>query len=157
MLAEEKFILSLEKARQELETADHLAYMTYPLIKENRLLLKILEKLYLSVLNAINAILQYEYMYKRITLYKDAKINLDTFKRVALRYHLNEEQLKKLMEIISLGEKHKKSPFEFAKNDKIVIMSDNMATETITIEKIKGFIIESKDFLRKAHQTLKPL
>ena len=157
MLAEERFILSLEKARQELETADHLAYMTYPLIKENRLLLKILEKLYLSVLNAINAILQYEYMYKRITLYKDAKINLDTFKRVALRYHLNEEQLKKLMEIISLGEKHKKSPFEFAKNDKIVIMSDNMATETITIEKIKGFIIESKDFLRKAHQTLKPL
>ena len=157
MLAEERFILSLEKARQELETADQLAYMTYPLIKENRLLLKILEKLYLSVLNAINAILQYEYMYKRITLYKDAKINLDTFKRVALRYHLNEEQLKKLMEIISLGEKHKKSPFEFAKNDKIVIMSDNMATETITIEKIKGFIIESKDFLRKAHQTLKPL
>ena len=157
MLVEEKFILSLEKARQELDTADHLAYMTYPLIRENRLLLKILEKLYLSVLNAINAILQYEYMYKRITLYKDAKINLDTFGKIASRYHLNEEQLKKLMEIIVLGEKHKKSPFEFAKNDKIVIMSDNMATETITIEKIKAFIIESKDFLRKANQTLKPL
>lgn len=157
MLAEERFILSLEKARQELDTADHLAYMTYPLIRENRLLLKILEKLYYSVLNAINAILQYEYMYKRITLYKDAKINMETFKKISSRYHLNPEQLKKLMEIFALGEKHKKSPFEFAKNDKIVIMSDNMTTETITIEKIKAFIVETKDFLRKANQTLKPV
>lgn len=156
-IAEERFILSLEKAKQELDTADHLAYMTYPLIRENRLLLKILEKLYYSVLNAINAVLQYEYMYKRITLYKDTKINLETFKKISPKYHLNEEQLKKIIEIISLGEKHKKSPFEFAKNNQIVIMSDNLSTETLTIEKIKAFIIEIKDFLRKTNQTLKPV
>ena len=63
--------------------------------------------------------------------------------------------MKKLIEIIQLAEKHKKSPFEFVRNDKIVIMSDGMQTDTITLEKIKSFLIETKDFLRKANQKIK--
>lgn len=154
-IVEEKFIISLERARQELETADHLTYITFPLIKENRLLLKILEKIYISLLNMINAVLQYEYMYKRITLYKDAKVNLETFKRIAVRYNINEIQLKKILEILKLGEKHKTSSFEFAKNDKVVIMSNNLETETINLERVKSYLIEVKDILRKIQIIIK--
>jgi len=150
MEVEDKFLLSLEKAKKSLETADHLTYMTYPLIKENRLLLKILEELYNSIINAINAILQYEYLYKRIQIYQDSKENFNTFKRISARYNVSQEQLSKLIEIMTLTEKHKKSPFEFIKNGKLVIMSDNLNIDTLTIEKIKVFIIETKDFLRKS-------
>lgn len=146
----EKFILSLEKARKSLEMADHLTYMTFPLVKENRLLLKVLDELYLSVLNTINSILQYEYAYKRIQIYKDAKENFRTFMDLAEKYKISQEQLKNLIEILNLGEKHKRSPFEFVKNDKIVIMSDNLKTATLNLEKIKRFLLETKDFIRKA-------
>ena len=145
----ERYILSLEKAKSSLKTADHLTYMTFPLIRENRLLLKILDELYLSVFNAINSILQYEYTYKRIQIYKDARENLRTFYRIAEKFQITKEQLKTLIEILSLGEKHKKSPFEFVKKDKIVIMSENMKTDTLTIEKIKSYISEIKDMLSK--------
>lgn len=145
----EKYTISLEKAKKNLQMADHLTYMTFPLVKENRLLLKVLDELYLSVFNTINSILQYEYTYKRIQIYKDPRENFRTFKKLAEKYNIKEEQLNKLIEILNIGEKHKKSPFEFIKNNKIVIMSDNLKTSTLDIENIKDFLLETKDFLRK--------
>lgn len=56
---QERYILSLEQAKKHIQTADHLAYITFPFIKENKLLLKILEELNSSILNIMNAILQY--------------------------------------------------------------------------------------------------
>jgi len=146
---EEKYILSLEKAKKSLRTADHLTYMTYPLVRENKLLLKILDEIYLAVFNTINSILQYEYLYKRIQIYSDPKENFRTFQKLAEKYNLSQEQLKKLTEILTLFENHKKSPFEFSKKEKIIIMSDNLHTETLNLEKIKSFLLETKDFIRK--------
>ena len=148
-LQQERYILSLEKAKKSLELADHLTYMTFPIVKENKLLLKVLDELYSSIINAINSILQYEYLYKRIQIYKDARENFRTFKRIASRYNIQEEQLNRIIEILSLGEKHKNSPLEFSKKDKIIIMSDNSKIETLTLEKIKSFLTETKDIIRK--------
>lgn len=150
------FVISLGKARKSLQMADHLTYMTFPIVRENRLLLKVLDELYSAIISTINAILQYEYTYKRISLYKDPKENFRTFKSLAGKYALNQEQLNKIIDILVLAEKHKKSPFEFSKNDKIIIMSESLRTDTLTLEKIKSFIIETKDFLRKASLLIKP-
>lgn len=151
----EKYTLSLELASKHLQTADHLAYITLPLIKENKLLLKILEELNLALLNTINAILQYEYLYKRINIYQSSRDNLETFKRISPRYSLSQEQLTKLLEILALEERHKKSPFEFTKSDKIVIMGEDNTTHTLDLEKLKSWLQEVKDLLKKANLTLK--
>lgn len=151
----EKFDELLEEASKTLQTADHMIYVTFPLLKENRLLLKILDQIHTSLVKIINAILQYEYYYKRIELYQDTRENFRTFKETAERYNITEQQVKKINEILSLGQKHKASPFEFVKNDKVVIMSDNLKTDTITKEKIKELLIETKDILRKASIIIK--
>ena len=90
-----------------------------------------------ALLQIINSILQYEYYYKRIRIWKEAEQNFNTFKKVCPWYDIGLKELESIIEIIKLFEKHKKSPFEFVKNDKIVIMSDNMKTETVTLEKTK--------------------
>lgn len=151
----EKFIENLDKAATMIRTADHLLYMTYPLIKEKRLLLKILNETYIAILNIVNAILQYEYLYKRISLYKDSKENLSVFKKCAHRYNIDEEQINKVMEIFNLTEKHKNSPFEFVRNDKVVIMTNALKTDTITLEKMKSFVLVSKELLRKAETIIR--
>jgi hypothetical protein len=152
----EKFIENLDKAASLLQTADHMLYMTYPLIKEKRLLLKILNEIYIVILSTINAILQYEYLYKRITLYKNAKENFSVFKnKCAGRYSITPEQIEKILEIFNLAEKHKKSPFEFVRNNKIVIMTNALKTDTITIENMKEYIFTAKDLLRKAETIIR--
>ena len=152
----EKFIENLDKAALKLKTADHMLYMTYPLIKEKRLLLKILNETYLVVLNVVNAILQYEYFYKRIRLYKDARDNFEVFKnQCSPRYGITPEEVSKVLEIFNLTEKHKNSPFEFVKNDKIVIMTNALKTDTVTIEKMKEYIFVCRNLLRKAETRIR--
>jgi len=152
----EKFIENLDKAAKNLQTADHMLYMTYPIVKEKRLLLKILNEIYLVMLGIVNAVLQYEYLYKRISLYKDAKANFQVFReRCAPRYNISKEQVQKILEIFNLTEKHKKSPFEFVRKDKVVIMTNALKTDTITIEKMKDYILTAKDVLRKAETLIK--
>lgn len=151
----ERYLESLEIAQKAFQTADHMTYITFPLVKEKRLLLKILSELAISILNIINSILQFEYYNKRIQIYKDARDNFHTFREISQQYGISPEQLKKLVEIINLAEKHKKSPFEFVRNDKIIIMSEGMQTETLTLEKIKVYLIEVKDALKKASLKLK--
>jgi hypothetical protein len=152
----EKYIEKLDKAAIGLKTADHMLYMTYPLVKEKRLLLKILNEVYSVVINIINAVLQYEYLYKRITLYKDSKSNLEVFQQeCAPRYNITPQQITRIFEIFNLTEKHKKSPFEFVRNNKIVIMSNTLKTDTITADKLKEYILVTKDLLRKAETTIR--
>jgi hypothetical protein len=152
----EKYIENLNKAKAMLSVADHMLYMTYPLVKEKRLLLKILNEIYLVVLNIINAILQYEYIYKRINLYQTAQENFAVFKnKCAQRYGINPEQVQQIARIFELAEKHKTSPFEFVRDNKIVIMTNALKTDIITVETMKEFIILSKDLLRKAESIIK--
>ena len=71
----EKFLENLEKAKNITFTADHLIYVTYPLLKDKKLLLKILLETKNAIIYSLNAILQYEYLFKRIKLNTDPKIN----------------------------------------------------------------------------------
>jgi hypothetical protein len=150
----ETFEISLEKAKKSIQTADHLTYVTYNIVKEQRLLLKIIEDLKDSLLNLINSTLQYEYYYKRIRIWNEAKENFNTFKKICPWYNISQEEISKIIEIIRLFEKHKKSPFEFVKNNKIVIMSDNLKTDILTLEKVKEFLVTTKMILSKVESRL---
>ena len=149
----------LDKAESSLRTIDHLVYITYPLIKENRLLKKILEQIYESATIIIEAILQYEYMYKRIKLYQDKKQNFEIFtNKCAARFNITQEEVVVLKELFNLMEKHKESSFEFTRKDKLVIMSNNLKTESVGLEQVKKYLNILKIILKKAKTLInKPL
>jgi len=148
----EKYQESLQKALKNLQIADHMAYMTYPLVRDKRLLLKILDNLYETILHTINSILQYDYLWEKIQLYKDAKSNFQVFReKCAPRYNISREQISEILEVLTLIEKHKKSPLEFARKDKVIIMSNNLKTNIIDIEKIKQYLVLSKKLIEKAN------
>lgn len=148
----EKFQENLKDAIKNLQIADHITYVTYPLVNEKRLLLKIFDEIYKSIINCINAILNYEYLYKRITIYKDNNENLQTFlNKCAKKYDLTNEQIKEIKEIIEINKKHKQSAMEFIKKEKIVILSDNLKTQTLDIQKIKEYLLLAKELLMKTN------
>ena len=152
----EKFDESIEKAKKALQTADHIAYITFPLVKDKRLLLKTVDELYNVMLNIVNAILQYEYLYKRINLYKDPQENFRIFReKCALRFSLTSDELGSIVNIFKLAMQHKQSPFEFMQREKVVIMSNNLHTETITLEQIKKYLTNAKSLLLKANAKIK--
>jgi len=150
----ENFQLSLEKAKKTLDAADRLIYMIYPIIKENRLFIKILEELYSSLIDLIKAILQYEYIYKRIKLYADAETNFETFTECASRYNIPREEISDVRKVFFLFEKHKRCPMEFVRKDNFVMLSDNLGIETINLNTLKHYLSTAKDILHKAEEVL---
>jgi len=145
----EEFEKNLKQAIKHLQIADHMTYVTFPLINENRLLLKIFDEIYNSIINCVNSILNYEYLYKRIRLYDNTNDNLDTFFKIGKNYDLSNEQIKKIREIIVLNKKHKLSAMEFVKNGKVVIMSDNLNTDILDLIVIKQYLLLAKELLMK--------
>ena len=65
----EQYEQNLKEAARHLQIADHMTYVTFPLINDYRLLLKIFDEIYGSIIGCVNAILNYEASYKRIRLY----------------------------------------------------------------------------------------
>jgi len=146
----EKFIEYLDEADRIIKTIDHMIYITFPLIKDKKLLLKILLETKTAIAKCINSILQYEYLYKRIKLHKEPKINFKIFiEKCSPRYNIQEQEIKLILELFNLAEKHRQSPMEFMRNEKIVILSENSEPETLTLEKTKEFLQLSKNMLEK--------
>ncbi len=147
----EIYLESLANAIKNLKIADHMIYVTYPVIKDKRLVLKALDNLYESLIGIINSILQYDYLNKRINLSKDSKENFQIFQeKSAKRFNISESELNELSAILSIIERHRKSPMEFTRREKIVIMSDNLTTASIDSDKIKLYLRFAKRLIDKA-------
>ena len=147
----EKFLENLYEAEQSIKKIDHMIYVTYPLIQDKQLLLKIISDTKNVIIRCINSILQYEYLYKKIRLKKDPKENMKIFKlKCAPKYNISIEEIKLMLKLFDLVEKHKKSPFEFKKQEKIVILSKNSPPKIIIIENAKEFLALAKRILLKS-------
>jgi len=150
----EKFAGCMEEARRHFKTADHMAYITFTLLKENRLIIKILNELSESVSNLIKAFLYYESDFKRVSLYRDPARNMKTFvEKIAPRY-MEREDLKNLLKILDIIKKHKSASVEFVKKDKFVMLLGE-EYETVDIEKVKIFLSSVRKVLAGLDNTIK--
>ena len=145
----------LDKAKKALRTADHMVYITYPLIKETRLLKSVLEQLYSIAADTINAILHYEYAYKRIRYFSPAPLapksqNWDLFEKCSIRFGITSQELEGLKQLLELMIKHQTSSVEFTRKDRLVFMSGNARTESIGLDQLKSHLNVLKTVLDKA-------
>jgi len=136
------------EAHRKLRLADHMAYITYPMLKETKLLLTILDNLDKSLKLSLNAYLYYERLYKRISIYPDDfKTKLDLFERgPAKRYNL-ENYSKLIIEIHNILKKHRESPVSFVKKDKLVICNGDYRMKILEISDAKNYLAKAKPFI----------
>jgi len=149
----EKWTENLAKAKYHFKIAENMTYITFSLLKENRLIIKILNELYESSNYLITALLQYEYSLKRINLYKDPLSNLKVFQDKVAPKYFNAEDSRKLVRIFELQKKHKLSPVEFVRRDKFVMLLGDKY-ETLTILEIKEFLSILKKLLAKTEMSV---
>ncbi|MFH0979106.1 MAG: hypothetical protein V1837_07450 [Candidatus Woesearchaeota archaeon] len=146
----EKFEDSFLKAKRHLQIADHMVYVTYGLVKDPRLLLSVLDNVFLAFTNSMSSILHYENLFKRVPPFPDnfeAKFAL--FRESCLsRYNIHKDYLPLMRELKGLIVAHKKSPVEFARNDRFVICSDDYRMQVISVEQIKCYVAQAKLFIQ---------
>jgi hypothetical protein len=152
---EYKHLFLLERAEKNLRNADHLAYITFGVVKESRLLVKILEQVYSVVVDVINSILQYEYLRKQIKLSSNPVENFNKFKNFcAPIYGISVEQTNKVVELFSIMKNHKDSSMEFIRDDRLMIMSNSLKTQPLNIDKVKNYIFLAKELMKSARERI---
>jgi len=146
----EKAKEKLNAAIKNLQIADHLTYVTFPLVNEKRLIIKIFDEIFKSINNCIDAIIYHEYLYKKIEWYGEEKSNLDILiSKCAGNYGLSNEQIRKIKDIIETDKKHKNSAMEFVRRESIILMSDGLGVKTLDIKIIKDYLLTAKELLMK--------
>lgn|SRR3989338_6406182 len=148
----EKFQESREKARRNIMLADHMLTQTYPLIKDPKLLLAVIENIFLALTNSMATVLYYERLFKRIPPFHDnfeSKFNLFKMK-TAIRYNISQEYLYLMQEVKDIIIEHRKSPVEFTRENKFVICSSTYNMKTISVDQMKKYIQKTKSFLEIA-------
>lgn len=129
----------LDNAIRNLQIADHMTYVTYPLLNDKKLLLKIFIEINKCVINCI------KYSASKNNIYE----HNPTFKKfLEENTTLTNEQIKKIKEIIIIGRKHKESAIEFVRRDKVVIMSDRLEIEALDLPRIKNYLNITKELMR---------
>ena len=145
----EKFQEARDKAKRNIKIADHMLSVTYPLVKDPKLLLAIIENIFLSYTNSVAAILYYERLFKRIPPFQDTfESKLNMFReRCLLKYNIDKSYLTEIQDIKDIIIEHRKSPVEFKRKDQFVICSDNYRIKSISINDIKNYINKAKVFI----------
>ncbi len=154
----ERILALLKEANTKLNTADHLAYVTYPMLKESKLLIATMDNLYQSLSLAIESLLEYERYYKRISFVPiDFNQKFDMFKKISVRYNMDRIAISSLLDIKSLLETHKKSSMVFTREQKLVIATQGFkVVKTLNIENVKRYIEQTKPILAKINKVIIP-
>jgi len=146
----EEFQKARDEAKKNIKIADHMLSVTYPLIKDPKLLLAIIENIFLAYTNAMNAIVYYDRLFKRIPPFQDSfESRFNVFRqRCLIKHNLPRNFATEIQELKDIITEHKNSPIEFSRNDKFVICSDNYRIKTISLNDIKNYIEKAKLFIQ---------
>lgn len=150
----EQIPLMLKEANRLFKNSDHLAYMTYPLVQDKRLLMRILENLNDALSKLMGVLLYYDFIYNRSRPVPEKFMErIDLFRRgCARRYGIGDEQLKMITELHEIVEHRKKSSMEFMRGSDYIIASDDYKIRKIDIEQLKKWINGSKAFVTKVNE-----
>ncbi|RME52393.1 hypothetical protein D6783_04695 [Candidatus Woesearchaeota archaeon] len=152
----EDFQEELASAKKQLRLADHMLAVTFPLLKETKLLLAVVDNLFRAVDHAVSALLRFERYYKRIPAVPSSfEGRLAVLRlRVGKRVGLESEHLRFIQSLKSLVEERKKSPVEFARKGKVVICSSTYALRTLSVGELKKHLSSAKGFIKEVERVV---
>ncbi len=136
-----------QKANRLFQTADHLTYMVYPMIKDNKLLMAIVKDLNDANKCAIDIIIDNERRQKRIKALPDNfHTKLVAFRQhCAARYGVGDDIIQSISELREIVEEHNKSVMEFSRKDKFLIFSEGYEKmKTIEFSKLKNHLSKTR-------------
>lgn len=152
----EKSILLAKEATKAFKTADHLTYVTFPLLNDQKLFATIAEKLKEALDKGMYAVLEYDYLYKRIQFVPaEFQTRMMLFQQYATKkYGFDLKHFATMKDVEEIVTRRKESPIEFIRKDRLVIASSDFRLKTVTIEKIKEMVQNTKMFISKVNEVL---
>ena len=139
----------LEKAKAQYDLAYYLLKVTYPIVKDPKLLLRILDNIFTSLDAGMEAVLAHDKQKNLVSNYgKTFRSKLNVFYSNSVQtYNIKPEFTNLMRKLNNILEQHKTSPMEFKRNEKFVICSSGYEMQQISIEDIESYLEQNKSFI----------
>lgn len=133
----------MHEAARRIQVADHMLTMTYPLVKDPKLLIAVLNNLVKSMDTNMTAALRRE----NIAFNDTEQGRLAAYKRfLARKLQTPPETLRAFEEMQATLNEHAASPVAFRRQEKFVICNEGYKLRTLTPETTKKYIMLAKKF-----------
>jgi len=145
----EKFLELEEAALKHIKNAEYGITFTYPLVKESKVLISVVNHLFLACTNIAGSLLYYELLYKSISPFPDNfESKFHIMKNALLdKYNLDPDYLKMMRKLREIIIAHNNSPIEFSRAGKYVICNDEYDLKEITLPWLKETHGKTKLFI----------
>src|SRR3989338_6738116 len=160
----EKPAALMQLAREKYALAEHMLTQTYPLVKDPKLFLSVVDNLFLAMTYATGSLLHLYMEVKKIGEFKenfDEKIHL--FDKRHVDWGLSREYGDAMRKMHTLILDHHKSSMVFVKDDQLIICSDEYLITKIDkslmnqlLQMARSYIHESAVLLNKPVEHDKP-
>lgn len=145
----DNYRLAQEQAQRYYDVAFHLRAVTFPLVKDHKLLMGVLQNVFNSIEQAMSALLSYERQLQLVpNYYDDFQSKFNTFRyRCMRRNNISPEFAITIQELKELIELQKRTPMQFQRGNRLVLSDKNYQLKVISIADIDGFLSKNKEFL----------
>lgn len=157
MILMEKFQEERRLAFDKYRLAHHMLTQTYPLIKDNKLLVSVSENMYRAIVHSMSSLLHLERMLRLIPPFNDtfeSKFNLFRTKLVS-KYNIDLKYVRLINDISALRRSHKESSVEFSREGKFVMCDSDYKIKSISVDELKKYLSETEFFLNLTEKLLK--
>lgn len=139
----EAVVAARQDARKKIQVADHILTQTYPVVKDPKLLIAVLNNLYDGLSHGVRTLL----LFKRGTAPETNDAQLALFQRDAHEYDIPASFMRMMNELRETIKEHKESPVEFARRGEFVICDESYRVRTLSPSQLRIQIGRAKEFI----------
>ena len=147
----------LKDAQKELNIADHMVYVTMPLLTDKNLFISMVDHLYKSMFYSVMCFLKNEMYYKRLFAIPSGERDIVDFflRKYTHNLGIDKEMLEMIRRMTNIGIATSKSYTQFKRSDKIVVLSQNYKVLEVNKEAIKKYLSLQKKFITIIKENLR--
>lgn len=143
----------LDSVSNAIKITDHLVYSTYPVVKDPKLLVKIVERINDSFGNIINVVVRYEKLYKRIPNSFNIE-DINKLKKITSKYNITDSEMAAMNKVATIIKGINESNMRLSQKDKIIVFSNDFRQQSITFNEIKELFYVLKEVNKKVYLAL---
>lgn len=145
----EDYAAAAKHAERRINIADHMLSVTYPLIRDPKLLLAILKNIFSAYKAGITAIVFKDRALKKIPPIGNCFESVyNIFKQYSiLRHKLKKNILLEFEKIREILDEQEKSTVQFSREDRLVFCSDTYRLKTLAVAELKKMLSKAKLFI----------
>ncbi len=146
----------LNKAKKEIDSSDHLLFVTYNIVKDSKFVFSVTNQLIDAVKYALEALLEFERKSKLIEPYpKQFNFMVDTFKKkVSERREFETSTLVFLNKLVLMEQTIDSSSLNFRRGETYVLADEEFGTQAIELQTIKSYFSDAKSFVEKVGEII---